>query len=112
VMDKTKDIGVLRSLGARPASLMKIFAIDGLLIGFIGSTSGFLIGCGICWALKKYSFVDLPKEIYYVDRLPVKASASDVLAIIVVSMALSFLSALYPAIMAGKLDPVKALRYE
>ena len=112
VMDKTKDIGILKSLGARPFSLVKIFAIDGLLIGGIGSTVGFLIGNAICWVLTKYSFVDLPKEIYYMDRLPVKTNAVDTAAILAVSVVLSFLSALYPALTAGKLDPVKALRYE
>ena len=112
VMDKTKDIGVLKSLGAAPWSLMKIFALDGLLIGGIGSAAGFLIGTGLCFILTKFSFIDLPKEIYYMDRLPVKSSAADITAVLGVSVLLSFVSALYPAVMAGKLDPVKALRYE
>lgn len=112
VMDKTKDIGVLKSLGASPASLVRIFAFDGLLIGSIGSALGFVIGGSICWLLTKYSFIDLPKEIYYMDRLPIKIGVTDTASVLAVSMVLSFLSALYPAVMAGKLDPVKALRYE
>ena len=112
VMDKTKDIGVLKALGAAPFSLMKIFALDGLLIGLVGAGSGFFIGTGICFLLKNYKFVDLPREIYYFDRLPVKMEPWDVAAILGVAVGLSFLSAFYPARMAGRLDPVKALRYE
>lgn len=112
VMDKTKDIGILKALGMAPASLVKIFALDGLLIGLIGAGVGFLIGMGTCLLLEKYSFIDLPKEIYYMDRLPVRVNLSDTLAILALAVGLSLISAFYPALMAGKLDPVKALRYE
>ena len=112
VMDKTKDIGVLKALGARPEGLVKIFAMDGLLLGTTGSGVGLGIGTGLCFLLKKYSFVDLPKEIYFVDRLPVKMSPVDTLSIVAVAVVLSFLAAFYPAWVAGRLDPVKALRYE
>ncbi len=112
VMDKTKDIGVLRSLGAAPVNLVRIFAFDGLLVGFTGSTAGLLIGTGLCLLLRRYSFVDLPKEIYYMDKLPVQMNLWDTLSILSVALLLSFLSALYPAAMAGRLEPVKALRYE
>lgn len=112
VMDKTKDIGVLKALGAAPLGLMKIFALDGLLIGLVGAGSGFFIGTGLCFLLKNYRFVDLPREIYYFDRLPVKMEPWDIAAILGVAVGLSFLSAFYPARMAGRLDPVKALRYE
>ncbi len=112
VMDKTKDIGVLKALGSTPLSLMKIFALDGLAVGVVGAGTGFVIGTGICMLLKKYSFVELPKEIYYMDRLPVRMNPVDVLAVLCVALLLSFLSTLYPAVVAGKLDPVKALRYE
>jgi lipoprotein-releasing system permease protein len=112
VMDKTKDIGVLKSLGAPSRGLMKIFLLDGLLIGSVGAGTGLLAGLGISLALKNYSFIDLPKEIYYFDRLPVEINASDTLMVAGVAVVLSVLSALYPAWTAGKLDPVKALRYE
>ena len=112
VMDKTKDIGVLKALGATSASLMKIFAWDGLILGVAGSGIGFLAGTGVCALLGRYSFVELPKEIYYLDRLPVKMSFADTGLVVLVAVALSFLSSVYPAAMAGRLDPVKALRYE
>ena len=112
VMDKTKDIGILKALGSTPLSLMKIFAYDGLVVGALGTGAGFLIGSGLCALLKKYSFVELPREIYYMDRLPVRINLWDAAAVLCVALFLSFLSALYPAVVAGKLDPVKALRYE
>ena len=112
VMDKTKDVGVLRALGASPLSLVKIFALDGLVLGLLGAGTGFAVGSGVCWLLKHYSFIELPKEIYYIDRLPVKMNPMDTFWVIAVAIGLSFLSAFYPAIMAGRLDPVKALRYE
>ena len=111
-MDKTKDIGVLKALGASRLGMMKNFAWDGLLIGGIGAGVGFLLGIGICFGLKHNSFLELPKEIYYVNKLPVKLDLFDTLAVLGVAVFLSFLSALYPAWMAGSLDPVKALRYE
>ncbi len=112
VMDKTKDVGILRALGAPPSSLIKIFAFDGLVLGLAGAGSGLAAGCGVCWLLKKYSFIQLPKEIYYIERLPVKMDPADTLWVIAVAVALSLLSAFYPALTAGRLDPVKALRYE
>ncbi len=112
VMDKTKDIGILKALGTAPASLVTVFALDGLLIGLIGAGAGFLIGMGTCLLLEKYSFIDLPKEIYYMDRLPVRVNLFDTAAILALAVGLSLISAFYPALMAGKLDPVKALRYE
>ena len=112
VMDKTKDIGILKALGAAPASLMKIFALDGLALGFLGAGAGLVSGVGICFVLKHYKIIELPREIYYVDRLPVQMNTGDTLWVILVAVILSFLSALYPAWVAGRLDPVKALRYE
>lgn len=112
VMDKTKDIGILKALGATPLSILKIFALDGLLVGLIGTGAGFAAGLTLCLFLAHTSLIDLPREIYYMERLPVKMDAGDILLVLTVAVALSFLSSLYPAMTARKLSPVKALRYE
>ncbi len=112
VMNKTKDIGVLRALGATKLDLIKIFAADGLVLGLVGALSGFAIGTMLCFTLKHTSLIELPKEIYYMDRLPVAMNTIDVVLVMLVAVGLSFVSSLYPAFVAGTLDPVKALRYE
>ncbi len=112
VMDKTKEIGVLKALGAAPADLLKIFAWDGLALGFVGAFSGLLVGLALCFSLKEFGWVQLPKEIYYVDHLPVLVDLKDTALVVFTAVVLSFVSALYPARMAAQLDPVKALRYE
>ena len=112
VMDKTKEIGVLKALGAAPSDLLKIFAWDGLALGLVGAFSGLAAGLVLCIGLKQYAWIQLPKEIYYVDRLPVLVDFKDTATVVLVAVVLSFVSALYPARMAARLDPVKALRYE
>ena len=112
VMDKTKEIGVLKALGAAPADLLKIFAWDGLALGFVGAFSGLLVGLALCFSLKEFGWVQLPKEIYYVDHLPLLVNMKDTAMVVFTAVVLSFVSALYPARMAASLDPVKALRYE
>lgn len=112
VMDKTKDIGVLKALGAAPGNILKIFAVNGLTVGVIGAGAGLVIGAALCWALGRFRLVDLPRDIYYLDRLPVRMGAFDTAAILGVAVLLAFLSSLYPAFSAARLDPVKALRYE
>lgn len=112
VMDKTKEIGVMRALGATSSDMIRIFAFDGLTLGLMGSLAGLLLGALICWVLQHTTLLELPKEIYYVDRIPVVMNIWDTLRVVLVGIGLSFLSALYPAWTAGRLDPVKALRYE
>ena len=112
VMRKTRDIAILKSMGATGQSIRRIFVINGLVIGGLGTTIGLGLGLGLCDILKEYQFIKLPREIYYITTLPVTIQAPDVLAIVAAAMAISFLATLYPAWQASRLDPVEAIRYE
>jgi lipoprotein-releasing system permease protein len=112
VMEKTKDIGILKSIGADNRSIKKIFMLDGFLIGFCGTFIGAIGGFGLCYLLKTYQFIKLPKDIYYIDRLPVNLELSDSMAVIAAAILISLLSTLYPSWQAAKMEPVEALRYE
>jgi lipoprotein-releasing system permease protein len=112
VMEKTKDIGILKSLGASRKSISLIFTLSGLIIGCLGTTLGAAGGFLICYLLKTYKFIKLPSDVYYIDTLPVQIQWSDSLLIALCAVAISFLATLYPAYQASRLNPVEALRYE
>ncbi len=112
VVEKTKDIGILKSIGYSDKNILTIFSLQGLLLGLVGVGLGGGIGIGLCFILKRYPFIRLPEEIYYIEYLPVALNARDIFLILVVGVALSFISSLFPARRAGKLPPVEALRYE
>ena len=112
VMEKTKDIGILKSIGATNSSIGKIFMLKGFLIGFIGTALGAAGGFGLCHLLDKYEFVKLPKEIYYIDKLPVNLNINDAVTVIMAAILITLVSTIYPAHQAARLEPVEALRYE
>jgi lipoprotein-releasing system permease protein len=113
VMRKTKDIGILKSMGANRGDIMNIFVVQGLMTGIIGSLVGFAIGVGVCILLKEHPLA-MPGggSVYYIDKLAVSLKFSEVLLIPIISIFISFISTLYPAYSASKLDPVEAIRYE
>jgi len=112
VTGKVKDIGILKSLGATNQSIRRIFTLQGLFIGFTGTVIGLVGGVTLCLLLKKYQFIKLPQEVYYIDRLPVILQWQDIGLIVLSAMIISFLSTIYPANKAARLEPVEALRYE
>ncbi len=112
VMNKRKDIAVLKSMGARNRDIAGIFVWSGLLIGLIGASSGSLAGWGLCWALQRYEFVQLPPDVFYVSTLPVEMSASYFVAVLVVSLLICVVASVYPARRAARLAPVEVIRYE
>jgi lipoprotein-releasing system permease protein len=113
VTEKTKDIGILKSIGMRAGAVRAIFTVEGLLIGFLGIALGSGIGVFLCALLKKYQFVRLPADIYYLDRLPVSLVLwPDAAMVIIAAFFISLLSTLYPAKKAARLSVVEALRYE
>ena len=111
VMGKTRDIAILKAMGASNKSIRKIFIFKGLVIGFAGAILGMCLGFSGCFILKHYKFIELPGDVYYFTTLPVKLEALDVFLIVGSTMVICFLAAIYPANQAARLDPVEAIRY-
>ncbi len=120
VMDKAKDIAILKSMGATRASIMKIFSMQGLIIGVCGTALGCIAGFSIVPNLNEIvGFIEqlfdieaFPSDVYYLDELPSQVQYFDSFLIIVFSILICFLASLYPAWRASRLDPVEGLRYE
>jgi lipoprotein-releasing system permease protein len=110
VMEKTKDIAVLKTMGATNRVIRKIFAIQGMVIGLFGTLTGTIAGVCACLVLQKYKFIRLPAA-YPFSTLPVQLEFTDVLLISVAAMILCFLATIYPCFKASATDPVEALRY-
>ena len=111
VMEKVKDIAILRVLGATRAAVRRIFMIQGLLIGTVGTFGGVLLGLGLCLLQIKYQFIRLPGDVYYINALPVVLNPADVLTVAVSTLLICFLATLYPAHQAARLNPVEAIRH-
>ena len=112
VMGKTRDIAILKAMGATDQSIRKIFVFKGMAIGSVGTALGVLLGSLLCTVLKHYSIVELTGDIYYfTTKLPVRLELLDVVIIVAAALAICFAATLYPARQASKLDPVEAIRY-
>ncbi|MBQ2476574.1 MAG: lipoprotein-releasing ABC transporter permease subunit [Desulfovibrio sp.] len=112
VMEKTKDIAVMLSMGATRRTIRRIFMLQGTIIGFVGTLLGYALGLTVGFLLKRYQFIKLPENVYTLDHLPIIITLSDVLVIGAAAMLLCFLATLYPARQASRLKPAEALRYE
>jgi lipoprotein-releasing system permease protein len=113
VMEKTRDVAILRAMGASARSIMSIFMLQGLLVGSVGTLMGLGSGLGICHMLSKYKFIHLPSDVYFgISSLPVRVEFYDVCFVALAAVAISFLATVYPSWYASKLDPVEAIRYE
>jgi lipoprotein-releasing system permease protein len=110
VMEKTSEIGVLKAMGATDKSLVKIFLLQGAFYGIVGTVLGTIAGAIIIVVQSHYHIISLPPDVYSISSLPMQLRALDVLAVTALSIALSILSAVYPAWRAAKLNPVEAIR--
>lgn len=111
VMEKTKDIAILKAMGASAAQIMKIFIYEGLIIGLTGTILGLFGGLTVCEILSRYHFIKLP-DVYPISTLPVEVVSSDIISICVSAVIITLLATLYPSWQAARVDPATALRYE
>jgi len=120
VMEKNRDIAILKSMGAKRSSVMKIFVFEGLIIGVVGTFLG--VVCGLLIAAnidaiadvveRLFGFKVFPKDVYYISQVPSRVDGLDVLVLVCVALGISLIATLYPAWKASSLDPAEALRYE
>jgi lipoprotein-releasing system permease protein len=112
VIEKTRDIAILKSMGATRRSIMKIFMIEGAVIGLVGTLLGLLGGYTLCTLLATYKFIELPSDVYYISTLPVQMNPLDVALIALAAIVITLAASVYPAWQASRFDPAEAIRYE
>jgi lipoprotein-releasing system permease protein len=112
VMRKTREIGILKAIGARPQTVTRIFIAAGGMIGVIGTGLGALFGLVISWALNQYRLVSLPGDVYFIKNLPVQIQWQDFVFVCAAALVITFAATVYPALRAARLVPLEAIRYE
>lgn len=112
VIEKRRDIGILKTLGASRKSILRLFIIEGVLIGLVGTGLGLIIGLGLCWLQGEYGLIGLDTTRYLLNALPVNVRPVDVALITLSAMALATASAIYPAARAASLQPADSIRWE
>ncbi|RWX43970.1 lipoprotein-releasing system permease protein [Candidatus Electrothrix aarhusensis] len=112
VMEKNKDIAILKSMGASTGSIMRIFFYQGAVIGFTGTVLGVGAGLGLCSLLKRYKIIELPSNVYPMSTLPIKVVPHDVMVVAIVAILITLFATLYPSWKASRIRPVDALTYE
>ncbi len=112
VADKTREIGILRAMGMPARSIRRIFLLQGVVIGLVGTGLGVAIGVTLGVGVDRYKLIPLDPSIYFIDHLPVTTQPLDVAWIVVASLAIAALATIYPAVQAAKLYPVEAIRHE
>lgn len=112
VMEKSRDIAILKTMGAAPRSIMGIFMLQGAVIGCIGTAAGAVGGYGISTFLDRYRLIRVPIDVYQISYVPFTIEPRDFALVIVSALAICFLATIYPSRQASRLDPAEALRYQ
>jgi lipoprotein-releasing system permease protein len=112
VLEKRREIGILKAMGASREGIMQIFLYEGIIVGALGTVLGLILGYLLCWAQQTYRFFSLPGDVYFLSYLPVRMQVLDFVTVALVALGLSLLATVYPARRAAALDPVEVIRYE
>lgn len=112
VADKTREIGILRSMGLTAKRILRVFMLQGLIIGVAGTFLGLFGGLGLAWAIDYFGLISLPGDVYLISELPIILNPLDVCLIVVLSILISFTATIYPSHQAARLTPVEAIRHE
>jgi lipoprotein-releasing system permease protein len=112
VMDKSRDIAILKTMGTSAASIRRIFMLQGLIIGFVGTAAGTIAGCTLIFILDRYQLIQIPIDVYQISFVPFTLLPFDLLAVVVAAVLICFVATIYPSRQAAKLDPAQALRYQ
>jgi lipoprotein-releasing system permease protein len=110
VMEKSRDIAILRTMGAPARAIRRIFMLQGLTIGCVGTAAGAVMGLIVSFVADRYRLISLPGDVYQISYLPFRVQASDVAVVVISAIGVCFLATIYPARQAGRLDPAEALR--
>ena len=109
--EKLRDIGIMRAIGASPQMIRRIFMWEAMVIATLGIVLGILLACLLCWVIATFNIVELPGDIYYLTKVPVRMQWSDILAVVGGSYLICFVAGLYPALKASRVHPTDAIRY-
>jgi len=112
VMEKSRDIAILKTMGASSRAVMTIFMLQGLIIGLVGTAAGAGLGTGLAWVLNEYRLIRIPADVYQVSYVPFVILPGDFTVVIGAAILICFLATLYPSRQAARLEPVAALRFE
>jgi lipoprotein-releasing system permease protein len=112
VMEKTRDIAILKTMGTSSASIRRIFMLQGLIIGLLGTLSGAILGSTLIFVLDRYKLITIPLDVYQISHVPFRLEALDFVVVVVVAVLICFVATIYPSRQASKLDPAEGLRYQ
>jgi lipoprotein-releasing system permease protein len=112
VMEKTRDIAILKTMGSSSASIRRIFVLQGLIIGLVGTGSGALLGCTLIYVVDRFKLISLPLDVYQISHVPFRLQPLDFVIVVLSAILVCFVATIYPSRQASKLDPAQALRYQ
>ena len=112
VMEKSRDIAILKTMGSTAASIRRIFMLQGLIIGVVGTGAGAVAGYALIWVLDRYKLISVPEDVYQITYVPFRLEPLDFIVVVASAVLICFVATVYPSRQAARLDPAQALRYQ